>query len=88
MQIICKFSGTWTILDKEKGTSRLLTQRQIEVIEELFEPELDKPAKIFDALKIEKFPPAKLQQIAVSVPVGSTGKSPEPSGKPELGKAA
>lgn len=84
MQILCKFSGTWTLLDKEKGTSKLLNQRQIEVVEELFEPELEKPAKIFDAIKIEKFPAAKLQQITIPM----QAKQVDIPGKLEIGKAA
>ena len=88
MQILCKFSGTWTLLDKEKGTSRLLNQRQIEVVEELFDAELEKPAKFFDALKIEKFPPSKLQQITATPQATPSNKVLESAGKQDLGKVA
>lgn len=63
MYYICKFSGTWSLYDAEKFSSRLLEAGEIQLIKSLFPGLLGDNSKILTAIQINSIPPNKLLQL-------------------------
>ena len=69
---LCKFSGSWSILDTATGTNTPLAPTVVEIIKELF-PSISTDSAILSASMVTPFPAAKLQ-----APVGQSAKTQSP----------
>jgi hypothetical protein len=77
MYYICKFSGTWSLYDGIKNTSRLLEAQEVDCLKNLFSGLVDS-SKIMEALQITTISPNKLQQLTAG-----KKESPAPKKLPE-----
>jgi hypothetical protein len=82
MYFICKFSDTWTLYDKIKGSSRLLAPPEIEFLTSLFPTLVGHNSNILEALQVSTISLGKLQQLTVAAKPATGAKKPlEPSAK-------
>jgi hypothetical protein len=66
MYYICKFSGTWTILDSQNNKSRILDPTEIECLKILFPGLLSENGKLLTALQVSTIQLNKLSQLSLS----------------------
>ncbi len=86
MYYICKFSGTWTILDKEDNTSQPLDPQEVELIKKLFKKLWGD--KILETAQVNTILPNKLLLLpATKSPTTAKVVSTKP-GSAENNKAA
>ena len=63
MYYICKFSGTWSLYDSDKRSSRLLETAEVDCLKNLFSGLVGDASKILVALQVSSIQPNKLVQL-------------------------
>lgn len=66
MYYICKFSGTWSLYDGLKGSSRILETSSVECLKTLFSGLVGDSSKMLIALQVSAIAPNKLLQAGAS----------------------
>ena len=81
MYYICKFSGTWSLYDAEKFSSKLLDPTEVQLLKTMFPGLLGDNSKILTAVQIAAISPTKLLQLQDGIPDANNKKNGEQSAR-------